>query len=398
MKKRGLENIDVGGKRVLVRVDFNVPMERGVDSLASYDHRLRVTLPTIQHLIEHGSKIILCSHLGRPSGKVVEALRMAPVGQRLSALLSRPVKVLSDCIGGEVERAASEMSGGDILMLENLRFHPGEEENDPEFATALASSAEVLVMDAFAVAHREHASTVGVPAILPSAAGCLLLRELEQLGRVLDSPERPTAAVLGGAKVSDKIVVLENLLNTIDRLFIGGGMAATFLRALGHATGSSPVEDDRIEFASRLLREAQKKGIAVHIPKDVVISEHFDGDSGTTRTVPVSQVPKESYIMDIGAASAAEFVSGLRGCKTVIWNGPMGVFENPLFAEGTRSIGNALAASNAITLLGGGSTAELAEELDITDRLTHVSTGGGASLEFLGGKDLPGVAALPDAD
>ena len=397
MKKRSLEDVDVRGKPVLVRVDFNVPLERGIDSLASYDHRLRVTLPTIQHLIGHGSKIILCSHLGRPGGKVVEALRMAPVGQRLSALLSCPVKVLSDCIGSEVERAVSEMSGGDILMLENLRFHPGEEENDPEFARALASPAEVFVMDAFAVAHRTHASTVGVPRHLPSAAGCLLRRELEQLGRVLDSPERPMAAVLGGAKVSDKIVVLENLLHTIDRLFIGGGMAATFLKAQGHATGSSLVEDDRLEFASRLLSEAQDKGISIHIPTDVVISDRFGSDSGQVCTVPVGQVPDDWYIMDIGAASVEEFVAGLRGSKTVMWNGPMGVFEYAPFAEGTRRIGYTLAAMNAITLLGGGSTAEVAEELGITDKLTHVSTGGGASLEFLEGKELPGIAALPDA-
>ena len=397
MKKRSLEDVDVRGKPVLVRVDFNVPVERGIDSLASYDHRLRVTLPTIQHLIEHGSKIILCSHLGRPMGKVVEALRMAPVGRRLSALLSRPVKVLSDCIGSEVERAVSEMSGGDILMLENLRFHPGEEENDPEFARALASPAELFVMDAFAVAHRAHASTVGVPKHLPSAAGCLLQRELEQLGRVLDSPERPMAAVLGGAKVSDKIVVLENLLHTIDRLFIGGGMAATFLKAQGHATGSSLVEDDKLEFASRLLNEAHDKGISVHIPTDVVISDRFGSDSGQACTVPVGQVPEGWYIMDIGAASVEEFVAGLHGSKTVMWNGPMGVFEYAPFAEGTRRIGYTLAAMNAITLLGGGSTAEVAEELGITDKLTHVSTGGGASLGFLEGKELPGIAALPDA-
>ena len=398
MAKRTPEDLDVKGKRVLVRVDFNVPIEQGVEAIASYDHRLRATLPTIQYLIQRNSRVVLCSHLGRPKGQAVEALRMSPVADRLSGLLSRPVKSLKECIGPRVEGALQRMSDGDIVMLENLRYHPGEEGNDPEFAQALASLAEVYVMDAFAVAHRAHASTVGVPRYLPSAAGLLVQMELEVMGKALEAPARPLAALLGGAKVTDKIVVLENLLNKVDKLFIGGGMAATFLKAQGHPSGDSSVEEDRLEFASELLKRACAKGIAVHLPIDVVVSEGPPGDPGEIRTVPVDQVPRGSRIMDVGPKSVHDYVSGLRECKTVIWNGPMGVFEVPAFAEGTRRIAEALASLDATTIVGGGSTAEAVEELGLADRMTHVSTGGGASLEFLEGKELPGIAALPDKD
>ena len=396
MAKRTLKDVDVRGKRVLVRVDFNVPIEQGVKAIASYDHRLRMTLPTIQYLLEQNSRIILCSHLGRPGGKVVEELSMAPLGQRLSVLLSRPVKSLNDCVGPDVETAVSEMSAGDIVMLENLRFHPGEEKDDPEYARNLASLADVFVMDAFAVAHRAHASTVGVPLYLPSVVGLLAQREIEIMGRVLESPARPLAALLGGSKVSDKIMVLENLLNRVDRLFIGGGMAVTFLRSLGHPTGASSVEEDKLDFASQLLRTARDNGISVHLPQDVVVCQEFGAESGEVRTVPVDQVPTGCYVMDIGARSIEEFVTGLRVCRTVIWNGPMGVFEFPAFAEGTRRIAEALTSLDATTVVGGGSTAEAVEEMGLIDRMTHVSTGGGASLEFMEGKELPGIAALPD--
>jgi phosphoglycerate kinase len=377
-------------------VDFNVPIEQGPEAIADYDQRLRATLPTVDFLLRQDCKVILCSHLGRPNGKVVGGLRMAPVVDRLSLLLSRPVKSMKDCTGPEVESSVAGMSGGDIVMLENLRFHPGEEKNDPEFASALASLADLFVMDAFAVAHRGHASTVGVPSYLPSVAGLLVQRELELMGKALDNPARPLAALLGGAKVSDKIMVLENLLDRIDRLFIGGGMSVTFLSALGHRTGASSVEEDNLDFASQILRRAADKGIDVHLPKDVVVSDEFSADSGRSRAVPVDRVPAGSYVMDIGPEAVADFATGLGACKTVIWNGPMGVFEFPPFADGTRRIAEALAALDATVVVGGGSTAEAVENLGLMDRMTHVSTGGGASLEFMEGKELPGIAALPD--
>ena len=398
MSKQTLEDVDVRGKRVLVRADFNVPIEQGVEAIASYDHRLRATLPTVQYLLEHGSRVILCSHLGRPKGRIVEGLRMAPVADRLSVLLRRPVRKTGTCTGAEVEATVASMSAGEIVVLENLRFHPGEEENDPKFAMALASLADVFVMDAFAVAHRAHASTVGVQRYLPSVAGFLVQREVKHLGRALENPGRPMAAVLGGAKVSDKIMVLENLLGMVDRLFIGGGMAVTFLRTMGHSTGASSVEEDKLDFAKELLGKARARGISVLLPKDVVVSEEFGPDSEQVRTVPIDQVPYGSYVMDIGAGSVEEFASGLGTCKTVLWNGPMGVFEIPTFAEGTRRIAKVLAALDAATIVGGGSTAEAIEELGLVDRITHVSTGGGACLELMEGKELPGIAALPDKD
>ena len=396
MAKRSLTDIEVRGKRVLVRVDFNVPIEQGVEALSSYDHRLRATLPTVEYLLEQDSKIILCSHFGRPKGKVVEELRMAPVGDRLSVLLSHPVKNLEDNVGPKVQAAIAQMSPGDIVMLENLRFHPGEENNDPEYARTLASLAEVFVMDAFAVAHRAHASTVGVPRYLPSVAGFLVQREIELMGNALKSPAKPLGALLGGSKVGDKVLVLENLLGKLDRLFIGGGMAVTFLRAMGHPTGASPIEEAKLRFACQLLQRAGDNGISVYLPRDVVISESFGADTGPAPTVAVERIPDGWYVMDIGSETVEEFTGGLRHCKTVIWNGPMGVFEFPAFSEGTRRIGQALATLDAITVVGGGSTAEAVEQLGLADRLTHVSTGGGASLEFMEGKDLPGLSALPD--
>ena len=398
MAKRTLKDTEVEGKRVLVRVDFNVPIEQGIETLASYDHRLRASLPTIRYLLERNSKVILCSHLGRPGGRVVEELRMAPVADRLSFLLSQPVRHLPGRIGPEVESAVETMSSGDILMLENLRFHSEEEKNDPDFARALASLSDVFVMDAFAVAHRAHASTVGVPQYVPSVMGLLMQREVELMGKALESPELPLAALLGGAKVSDKIMVLENLLGRVQALFIGGGMSNTFLKAMGYSVGASSVEEDKLGVASQLLQRAKNKGITVYLPQDVVISGEFkaDPDPQSVRTVGVDQVPDGWYAMDIGARSIDAYVAGLRAYKTVIWNGPMGVFEFPAFAEGTRKIGEAIASLDATTVVGGGSTAEAVEELGLMDRMTHVSTGGGASLEFMEGKELPGIAALPD--
>ena len=396
MPKLTLQDVEVAHKRVLVRVDFNVPIEKGIETLASYDHRLRATLSTITYLLERNSMVILCSHLGRPGGKVVDGLRMAPVGERLSLLLSQPVMSLSDCVGPQVKDAVAGISPGEVALLENLRFHPEEEKNDTEFARALASLGELFVMDAFAVAHRAHASTVGIPRYLPSVAGHLVQREVEMMGRALESPARPLGAILGGAKVNDKITVLENLLDRVDRLFIGGGMAVTFLKSLGHSMGKSSVEEDKLGLAALLLQRAKDKGIEVHLPQDVVVCQEFSAGAGQVRVVPVGQVPDGWYVMDIGPASVDDFLSGLRDCGTVIWNGPMGVFEFPRFREGTELIGEALASLDATTVVGGGSTAEAVEELGLMEKMTHVSTGGGTSLEFMKGKELPGIAALPD--
>ena len=398
MAKRRLDQLDVAGKRVLVRVDFNVPIGQGTEGISLYDQRLRATLPTIRYLIDQGSKIILCSHLGRPGGEVVEGLRLAPVGGRLAMLLERPVKCLPEVIGPAVAGAVSQMSPGDIILLENLRFHPGEEQNDGVFACELADTVDCFVMDAFAVAHRSHASTEGITKFLPSAMGLLLQKEVEAMGRALESPEKPLAALLGGAKVSDKMLLLDNLLGKLDHLFIGGGMCVTFLNALGFLTGASKVEEDRLDFARQIMDRAEAANIKVHLPDDVVIANEFAADPGDTDVVNVGDVPDGWYIMDIAPSSAQDFAEALSKCKTIIWNGPMGVFEMPKFSQGTRTVAEAIAGlSGVTTVVGGGSTAEAVEELGLMDKMTHVSTGGGASLEFLEGKELPGIAALPDA-
>lgn len=398
MSKRTLSQLDVSGKTVLVRVDFNVPIEQGVEEIANYDQRLRATLPTIEYLLQRQARIILCSHLGRPGGQVDEAVRLAPVGDRLGVLLNRPVVSLRDCVGTEVTEALSQMSAGDIYLLENLRFHPGEEKNDDAFSQQLAALADCFVMDAFAVAHRAHASTVGVPKLLPSAMGLLTQREVESLGLALGEPRRPLAALMGGAKVSDKILVLENLLPRLDHLFIGGGMATTFLAATGKSVGASSVEGDRLEFARDVLTRAERDGVSVHLPDDVVVADEFGAQPGSLSTTPVDHVPDGWYIMDVGQNTAARYSSQLAQCKTILWNGPMGVFEMERFSVGTKTVADSIASlEDATTVVGGGSTAEAVESLGLMDRMTHVSTGGGASLEFLEGRDLPGISALPDA-
>ena len=398
MGKRSLSGLDVAGKRVLVRVDFNVPMEHGIDALSSYDHRLRAILPTIRYLLERDCRVILCSHLGRPGGEVVEQLRLGPVGDRLAELLERPIQSLTECAGEKVQAAVAGMVPGQVVLLENLRFHPGEESNDPHFAGTLAALADCFVMDAFGVAHRSHASTVGLPRHLPSSTGLLVEREVEALGWALEAPERPLAALLGGAKVVDKIQVLENLLGRLDRLFIGGCMAATFLRAAGHGTGATGVEENLLGFTNQILARAKDRNLPVYLPQDLVVASHFDADPPGLKTVPVSQVPDGWYIMDIGDTTAQQFCEGLMDCRTILWNGPMGVFEMPRFSLGTRAVAEAIAAMRGVTsVVGGGSTAEAVEELGLMGGMTHVSTGGGASLEFLEGKELPGIAALPDA-
>ncbi len=399
MVKRSLSQLDVTGSRVLVRVDFNVPIEQGIEAIAGYDQRLRATLPTIRHLIDRGCRAILCSHLGRPRGKVDDALRLAPVGNRLAFLLDHPVRSLPEITGPDVEAAVAAMLPGDVALLENLRFDAGEEANAPAFSQSLASLADYFVMDAFAVAHRAHASTVGVAEYLPSAMGFLVEKEVSSMGRALESPEKPLAALMGGAKVSDKILLLENIMDKLDHLFIGGGMCVTFLKAQGHGVGASQVEEDRLEFAREMLDAAEKQGIKVHLPREVVVASEFAPDPAGVQVVAADSVPEGGIIMDIAPSAAAEFASALHECRTVIWNGPMGVFEMPRFSEGTRVVANSIAEASGITsVVGGGSTAETVEALGLMDRMTHVSTGGGASLEFLGGLELPGIAALPDAD
>ena len=381
-----------------MRVDFNVPIEQGIEAISDYDQRLRATLPTIQYLINQDCKIILCSHLGRPGGSVKEELRLAPVGDRLASLLGMPVLNLADCVGPEIESAIDAMASKDIILLENLRFHPEEEKNDPIFAEQLASMVDLFIMDAFAVAHRAHASTVGINEFLPSAMGLLVQQEIESMSQALDTPEPPFAALLGGAKVSDKILVLENILNKLDHLFIGGGMSVTFLNSQGYSTGASNIEKDRIDFARDLLDRARSTNISVHLPEDVIVANAFSPNPSDIQTVSISDVPASWYIMDIGKKSAEIFSRALAESKTIIWNGPMGVFEMPKFSNGTRIVATAIGdLTGSTTVVGGGSTAEAVEALGLMGKMSHVSTGGGASLEFLEGKDLPGISALPDA-
>ena len=395
--KKTVHDIDVDGKPVLVRVDYNVPFEPGTRKISD-DSRIRASLPTIRHLRDRGSRIVLCSHVGRPKGRVVEELRMAPVTRRLSELLGARVIQAGDCIGEDVRTAVGALGAGEVIALENLRFHPGEEKNDPQFAAELASLAQVYVDDAFGTAHRAHASTEGVTHFLPSVAGLLMARELAMLGRVLEAPRRPCAAILGGAKVSDKIAVLENLAGRVDVLIIGGGMAATFLKAKGLEVGDSPVEDDRVDFARELAARAHRGPLKLLIPEDVVVADAFAAEA-KSQVVDAAGIESGWRIMDIGPRTAKRFADELGRCKTVMWNGPMGVFEWEQFARGTAAVGRAVAElADATTVVGGGSTAEAVDKLGLSCKMTHVSTGGGASLEFMEGKVLPGVAALMDRE
>ncbi|MDP2718863.1 MAG: phosphoglycerate kinase [Dehalococcoidia bacterium] len=393
MNKLTVKDIDVTGKRVLVRVDFNVPV--GKDGSISDDTRIRASLPTIEYLIKKRCRIVLCSHFDRPDGKVVESMRLAPVAKRLSELLGVHVEALKDCIGPEVEAAVSKLRDGEIALLENVRFHPGEESNKPEFALALSRLADVYVNDAFGASHRSHASVVGVAQYLPAVSGFLMEKEIDSLGGALENPERPFAVVVGGAKVSGKLGVLDNVIDKVNLLLIGGGMVATFLKSRGYGTGSSLVENDKLDYVRRLAEKASLSGVKLLLPVDLVVAEKLEAGSDV-KVVPAAGVPENLVIADIGPETIEQYSRELKACKTVVWNGPMGVFEVPEFARGTRGIAEIISNLKAKTIIGGGSTAEAVNEMGLDKKMYHVSTGGGASLEFLEGKVLPGVAALRD--
>ncbi len=391
MAKRTVRDVAWQGKRALVRVDFNVPLDAA--GAISDDARIREVLPTIAYIREGGASVVLGTHLGRPGGKRADGLELAPIAKRFAELLGAPVEYVHDAPGDLATERAATLQAGDVLLLENLRFWPGEEANDPVFARALAALADVYVNDAFGTAHRAHASTEGVAHLLPAVAGLLMEREVAFLGRVLDDPKRPLAALLGGAKVSDKLKVLERLIGHADAIYVGGGMAATFLAAQGLPTGASLVESDLIEACAAMIEAA---GATLHLPTDVVVAERIEAGA-PTRTVAADAVPDGWMVLDVGPETAASFSRELGAMGTVVWNGPMGVFEVPPFDAGTRAVAKALAGGSAVTVVGGGSTAEAVAHLGLADKMTHVSTGGGASLEFLEGKVLPGIAALDDA-
>jgi len=395
MNKKTVRDIDVADKRVLVRVDFNVPLD--AEQRITDDTRIRAALPTIRYLLDHGAAVILMSHLGRPDGQVVEKLSLAPVAQHLSPLLERPVEMAMDCIGPEVEAQARSLQPGQVLLLENLRFHKGEEKNDPEFARQLASLGEVYVNDAFGTAHRAHASTEGVTRFLPGVAGFLMEKELNFLGSALEHPQRPFAAIVGGAKVSDKIAVLERLINMVDVLLIGGGMANTFLKAEGYEIGDSLFEKGKVDLARNLIGRA-RRGMTFLLPIDVVVADRFAADA-QHKVVANSAVQAGWRILDIGPRTIEAFRAALANARTIIWNGTLGVAEMPAFARGTNALVEILAQrtrAGVLTIIGGGDSAAAVDAAGATEQMTHVSTGGGASLEFLEGRVLPGVAALQD--
>ena len=391
--KKSLKDYDFKGKRVLVRVDFNVPLE---DGEVTDTNRIEAALPTIKYLMEEDAKVILMSHLGRPKGEVKDEFKMDPVGKELANLLNKKVVKVDDCIGDEVKKAVDDMSKGDVLLLENTRFYPGEKENDPAFAEKLAENADIFVLDAFGAAHRAHASTVGVTEYLPSAAGFLLMRELNALGEVMDNPESPFVAIMGGAKISGKISVIENLLDKVDYILTGGGISNTFLKAQGFEVGESLVEDDKLEVARDLIKKAKEKNVILLLPTDVIIADRFDKDA-QAKEVAVDSVPKDWQILDSGGTETLkEYTKIIKNAKTVIWNGPIGVFEFEKFANGTNAIAKALAETEARTVIGGGESAAAVKQAGLIDKMTHVSTGGGASLRFFEGKPLPAVEAIDD--
>ncbi len=393
MNKKTVEDISVSGKRVLVRVDFNVPLDNAGE--ITDDSRIRATLPTIEYLVGQAAKVILLSHLGRPKGEVIEELRLAAVARRLSQLMKRPVAMAADCVGPEVERSIAAMEYGDMLLLENLRFHAGEESGDASFSAALAKLGDVFVNDAFGTSHRAHASISGISNYLPAVAGFRLQKEVRALSKITGDTAHPFASVLGGAKVSDKVAMIEKIMARVDSLLIGGAMASTFLKALAYPVGRSLVEDDMLEKAREIVRGAENKGVHLLLPTDVVIAGEIN-DQADTDVVSIENIPPDKNIVDMGPGTIDSFGKELNNCKTVFWNGPMGIYEIANFAGGTRALAEVIANLEATTIIGGGSTADIIYEMGLADKMTFISTGGGASLEFLSGETLPGVAALLD--
>ena len=393
MAKLSIEQLDLGGRRVFLRADLNVPLEAAI---VSDDTRLTAVIPTIEHALKAGAAVVLASHLGRPKGQPAPEYSLRPVAERLSVLLGRPVPLAPDCVGGETETRARELQPGEILLLENLRFHEEEEANDDGFAGQLAALADCYVNDAFAAAHRAHASIEAITHHLqPAAAGLLMRREIETLTRILDRPERPLAAILGGAKVSDKLALVEHLLERVDALLIGGGMAFTFLRAMGHDVGRSLVEADRVDTARRVLESARRRGVQLVLPVDAVVAAGIDSPEG--RAVGIREIPSAAMGLDIGPLTVDRFATALRPARTVVWNGPMGVFEKPAFSAGTLAIAQAVVNGPAFTVVGGGDTVAAVTRAGVAERIGYISTAGGAFLEFLEGRKLPGVEALTEA-
>jgi phosphoglycerate kinase len=396
MRKMTVRDVEVEGKRVLVRVDFNVPLDEKTGEITD-DSRIRATLPTIHYLTERGARVILISHLGRPKGKVVDELRLTVVAQRLSQILGQQVGVATNCIGPEVEKSVGSLKTGDVLLLENLRFHSDEETGSASFAQALARLGDIFVNDAFGTSHRAHASIAGIDNYLPSVAGLLLEEEIKNLGSILENPAHPFACLIGGAKVSDKVGLLENIMSRVNSLLIGGGMAATFLKAKSYEVGQSSIETDLLDTAVNLMETASRNKVRLVLPVDVAIAAEINAEA-EVEVVPVENIPGNRKIVDIGPQTIQKFSAELQNCKTVFWNGPMGIYEIPRFATGSQAMANLLASLDATTIIGGGSTAEVVNEMGLADRMDFVSTGGGASLRFLGGEKLPGVEALLDKE
>lgn len=392
LNKKTMKDIDVKGQRVFVRVDFNVPM---ADGAITDETRIRAAIPTIEYLVEQGAKVILASHLGRPKGEVKENMRLTAVGIRLAELMGKPVTKLDESIGQAVEEAVANMQDGDILLLENVRFHAGEEKNDPTLAQQFAQLADIYVNDAFGAAHRAHASTEGIAKHIPAVSGFLMQKELDVLGKALSNPEHPFTAIIGGAKVKDKIGVIESLLEKVDHLIIGGGLSFTFIKAQGHDIGKSLLEEDKIELAKSFIEKAKAKGVQLHMPVDAVVANEFSQDA-ETQIVDVDAIPADWMGLDIGPKTAANYAEVIKNSKLIIWNGPMGVFEMDKFANGTKTVADAMATTAGYTVIGGGDSAAAVEKFEVADKMDHISTGGGASLELMEGKELPGIVALND--
>ena len=394
--KKSIEDIDVSGKRVLCRCDFNVPTKNGK---ITSDKRIVAAMPTIKYLVDHNAKVILCSHMGKPKGEVKPELSLQAVADRISELLGKPVVMAKDVVGEDAKAKAAALKDGDVMLLENTRFEKGETKNDPELSKALASMADLFVNDAFGTAHRAHSSTAGVADYLPAVCGYLVQKEVSIMGKALADPERPFVAILGGAKVSDKLNVINNLLEKVDTLIIGGGMAFTFLAAKGYDIGSSLVDSEKIDYCKEMMAKAESKGVKLLLPVDAVVADSFPNPIDAeiaVETVAADAIPADKMGLDIGEKSQALFADAVKSAKTVVWNGPMGVFENPTLAKGTIAMAQALADSSATTIVGGGDSAAACEQLGFADKITHISTGGGASLEFLEGLELPGIACLQD--